>query len=216
MGNSFSTQPTQQEKGLALALVQYDTQKANEAIQHTSSDFVNPNSLVDTLNPGDMIQKKGNFFLQFFYSHFAIYIGNGKIVHVIMPNNRMYGKCVITRAIMVNVFNGELVRKNNHLDNAVGFHIQPRKRIVKRAQERVDESWNYDILFHNCEHFATWCRYGREVSLQSWGIGDLMSRKISLREYVAHSVYSIKEKATTFWSWFKRKTVGIYYSNGNG
>ncbi|CAB3983579.1 Hypothetical predicted protein [Paramuricea clavata] len=214
MGSSFSTNPTPQEHSLSLALVQYDTQKANAAIQHTNSDFVDPHCLVNTLLPGDMIQKKGNFILQWFYSHFAIYIGNGEIVHATIPNNQMYGKCFIARAIMVNEFSSELVRKNNHLDNAVGFQIQPLHHIVQTARGQVGQPWDYNFITHNCEHFTTWCRYGREVSLQSWGIGDLISGKISLGEYVAHSVYSIKEKATTFWSWFKRKTVGIYYSIG--
>jgi hypothetical protein len=103
MGSSFSTTPTPQEQNLSLplALVQYDTQKANAAIQHTNSDFVDPRFLANTLLPGDMIQKKGNFIPQWFYSHFAIFIGNGEIVHV--TNNQMFGNCFIAREIMVDV-----------------------------------------------------------------------------------------------------------------
>ena len=214
MGNSFSTTPTPQEQNLSLplALVQYDTEKANAAIQHTNSDFVDPRFLVNNLVPGDMIQKKGNFIHQWFYSHFAIFIGNGEIVHV--TNNQMFGNCFIAREIMVDVFSGELVRKNNHLDNAFGYHIQPLHHIVTTARAQVGQPWDYNILTHNCEHFATWCRYGRLVSLQSWGIGDLITGNISVHEYVAHSVHSIKEKAYTLWSWVQRKTMGFFYPIG--
>ena len=209
MGN-FLSNPT-------VALVKYDNAKAREAVQHIKSDFVDPRSLVDNLVPGDMIQKKGNFIHQWFYSHFAIYIGKGEIVHVTTPDNKQRGKTVIAREHMEDAFKkGELVRKNNHLDNVRAFRnrIHEPRKIVKAARNRVGESWNYCFFRNNCEHFVTWCRYGRRVSLQSWGIGDVIAGNISLCEFVEHSVYGIIEKATTFWSWLERKTVGCIYSVG--
>jgi hypothetical protein len=213
MGSFLSTQT---EPSRSTALVKYDNAKAREAVQHIKSDFVDPRSLVDNLVPGDMIQKKGNFIHQWFYSHFAIYIGNGEIVHVITPSNKENGKTAISRERMEDAFKGELVRKNNHLDNAPAFRnkIQQPHKIVKAARDRVGEPWDYNFLTYNCEHFATWCRYGREVSLQSWAIGDVISGKISLGEYVDHSIYGIAEKLTTFWSWLKRKTMGFVDSIG--
>ena len=213
MGSFVSTQTAPSR---SRALVKYDDAKGREAVQHIKSDFVDPRSLVNNLVPGDIIQKKGNFILQWFYSHFAIYIGNGEIVHVITPSNKENGKTAIERQRMEVAFSGELVRKNNHLDNAPAFRnrIQESRRIVKAARDRVGESWDYNFLTHNCEHFSTWCRYGREVSLQSWAIGDVISGKISLSEYVDHSIYGIAEKLSTFWSWLKRKTMGFVDSIG--
>ena len=209
MGSSSSKSGGEQAQSKEMVL--YDKQRAKEAIQHTNSDFVDPSVLVDYLRPGDMIQKKGNFILQWFYSHFAIYIGNGEIVHVAIPNSSGQGKTVIRRAKMKEAFRGELVRKNNHLDNAPKFcdKIQQPHKIVKAARDRDGEEWDYKLMTHNCEHFATWCRYGREVSLQSWAVGDLMSGKITFWEYFEHSFYSIKEKITTLISWMKRNVASF-------
>ena len=78
MGSSSSKRIAERPATETNALVLYDKQKAREAVQHIKSDFVDPKVLADCLVPGDMIQKKGNFFLQWFYSHFAIYIGRGE------------------------------------------------------------------------------------------------------------------------------------------
>ena len=211
MGSSHS-KAKQQPSERSRALVLYDNSKAREARQHTNSDFVDPRSLVDHLRPGDMIQKKGNYIEQWFYSHFAVFIGNGQIVHVNKPD----GQCFIFRDNMEDAFCGELVRKNNHLDNDPNFRriIRTPRVIVRAARGRVGERWNYNPFTNNCEHFATWCRYGRSVSLQSFGFMDLSSGKITFSEYIAHSVYRIKEKATTFYSWIKRKTVGFFDAIG--
>lgn len=192
-------------------MVLYDSRKAKEAVEHIRSDFVDPRSLVDSLRPGDMIQVKGKFIYQWFYSHFAIYIGNGEIVHV-QNSETSYRKCDVVRARMVDELRGKLVRKNNHLDNADGFRdkIQSPRQIVKTARDWVGKYWNYNFYTNNCEHFVTTCRYGRPISLQSSGIGDLISGKITGREFVDHSVYSIKEKASTLLGWVKRKARGLW------
>ena len=117
---------------------------------------------------------------------------------------------------MEDAFCDGLVRKNNHLDNAPAFRdrIQQPHKIVKAARDKDGEDWDYNFMTHNCEHFATRCRYGREVSLQSWGFGDLSSGKITFDEFLEHSIYSIKEKATTLWGWMKRKTMGFFDAIG--
>ena len=37
--------------------------------------------------------------------------------------------------------------------------------IVKRALESIGRK-GYNLIWKNCEHFATWCRYGKEISKQ--------------------------------------------------
>ncbi|CAL1535799.1 unnamed protein product, partial [Lymnaea stagnalis] len=39
--------------------------------------------------------------------------------------------------------------------------------IVARAESLVDDTIEYHALYKNCEHFARWCRYGEEISVQS-------------------------------------------------
>lgn len=208
MGSSSSKQ---QGPSRSQALVAYDNKKAREAVEHIRSDFVDPRSLLPHLRPGDMIQVKGNYIYQWFYSHFAIFIGNGEIVHVDSSDNPLR-KCDVVRISMVDAFKGKLVRKNNHLDNADNFRdrIRPPREIVRTARDWVGKNWDYNFYTNNCEHFVTLCRYGRPVSLQSSGIGDLVSRKITFKEFVDHSVYSIKEKAGTLSSWVKRKGRGLW------
>ena len=212
MGNLFSTNEQQRPAAPSResVLMRYDRKKAREAVQHTKSDFVDPRCLVDNLRPGDMIQVKGNFIIQWFYSHFAVFIGKGEIVHVASSNNWIREKTVIVRARMVDEFDGKLVRKNNHLDNSLVS--QPKRQIVLTARSKVGQSWNYNLFTHNCEHFATWCRYGREISLQSFGIGDVVAGRVSFREYVSYSIQSKMEKAETFINWVKRKTLGFICS----
>ena len=210
MGSS-SSKSTSDSRELVL----YDNKKAREAVQHTKSDFVKAKSLVNCLVPGDMIQVKGNSLYQWFYSHFAIFIGNGEVVHVQpRPGYRkgQGGKQVILRETMDKAFgDSKLVRKNNHLDNTPQFNALIRRphEIVLAARRRVGEFWDYNMFSHNCEHFATWCRYGREVSLQSSGFGDVATGKITFMEFIEHSVKSLKEKFVTFTKWVKRKAIGL-------
>lgn len=38
--------------------------------------------------------------------------------------------------------------------------------IVRRAMSEIGRT-DYDLFTNNCEHFATWCRYGIAISLQA-------------------------------------------------
>ncbi|MGC6482910.1 MAG: lecithin retinol acyltransferase family protein [Synechococcus sp.] len=42
---------------------------------------------------------------------------------------------------------------------------------LRRAMSRIGEQ-NYNLLFNNCEHFATWCKTGRHHSAQVTGVVD--------------------------------------------
>lgn len=59
---------------------------------------------------------------------------------------------------------------NNYLDNK--YRPRPTDKIVNLAKKEIDETWKYDLLTSNCEHFATKMRYGRSQSKQVrllWG-----------------------------------------------
>ena len=49
----------------------------------------------------------------------------------------------------------------------------PREEIVERVCRRIGER-SYSLLFHNCEHFATWARYDQTASDQVALITDLV------------------------------------------
>ena len=45
------------------------------------------------------------------------------------------------------------------------FHIYSPGETVVRAVRQIGKS-GYDAVFHNCEHFAIWCKTGRKISTQ--------------------------------------------------
>ena len=49
------------------------------------------------------------------------------------------------------------------------------KIVVQRAESRLGEQ-RYDLLTNNCEHFATWCKTGRQESEQLAGFGLQLDR----------------------------------------
>ena len=150
-------------------IVLHDEERASEAYART--DFVDPRSLVDKLQPGDLVQVKGNHIHRWFFRHFAVYYGNGKIIHVKAKS----GEYKILQDVMVEKFKGRLIRKNNHMDNKRHFHARQPREIAKRARSMIGQSWHYNFFTNNCKHFAALCRYGRKVSLQSNGIADIIA-----------------------------------------
>lgn len=93
------------------------------------------------------------------YSHHGIYVGDGKVVHYA-------GLCRSLRRgpveeISVERFAGghEVSVKVNPLARYVG------PEAVRRARSRLGEN-RYRLLTNNCEHFCTWCLYGKGHSEQ--------------------------------------------------
>lgn len=46
--------------------------------------------------------------------------------------------------------------------------------VLKRAYSRIGEQ-KYNLLFHNCEHFATWCKTGKSYSQQVSDVLPMLS-----------------------------------------
>ena len=82
MGNSSSSASSSSQRDTRCRELQvYDINAAANANRYHKSDFTSASDLMPKLNPGDMVQVKGTYFYQWFYSHFAVYIGNGDIIH---------------------------------------------------------------------------------------------------------------------------------------
>ncbi|XP_046558722.1 phospholipase A and acyltransferase 2-like [Haliotis rubra] len=64
------------------------------------------------------------------------------------------------------------VCQNNSKDEKLKY-FEP-SEIVQRALSKIGKV-GYNILFNNCEHFATWCRYGKEESDQVQGLFDAVA-----------------------------------------
>ncbi|KAK3583606.1 hypothetical protein CHS0354_039428 [Potamilus streckersoni] len=128
------------------------------------------------LEKGDMIQ-----FPRGLYSHWAVYIGNDEVVHLAGDLNATskensnssyifsisgvnFDKASVKIDNFFEVAGNSKARKNNDKDQ----HAEPsdKETIVERALSKRGEI-GYNVLWNNCEYFASWCRYGNGWSEQT-------------------------------------------------
>ncbi|XP_036933082.1 phospholipase A and acyltransferase 4-like [Acanthopagrus latus] len=140
----------------------------------------------ETPEPGDLIK-----ILRGGYQHWAVYVGDGDIVHVTLPpgadvqraaSNTLMSvpteKAMVRREKLKEVVGNNKWRINNSLDKK----YKPRSPdiIVEEALRQVGEMMEYSVTSKNCEHFATNLRYGQAESRQV------------LNTVAAHSVIAAK------------------------
>ncbi|CAG2226069.1 PLA2G16 [Mytilus edulis] len=144
------------------------------------------NSLVlESLEEGDLISIKENIL--FSHNHWAVYADYGKFPHVTpipklenasknqFHNKRRHGSTFIWKNDVSSEFafvklenfwkvvGNSKAKKNNKKDNKrTPFRGED---IVERALSRIGPN-TYNVLWNNCEHFASWCRYDKKRSAQ--------------------------------------------------
>ncbi|KAJ8382702.1 hypothetical protein SKAU_G00034800 [Synaphobranchus kaupii] len=136
----------------------------------------------DSLQRGDLLEVPRTLFI-----HFGIYLGENKVAHMmpdIMPvitNDKcQIQKMVTNKRLLLGVLSknatirvdtvedfayGSKILLNN-MDNTLKMQPLPNEEAAKRAEKLVGVI-PYSLLWNNCEHFATYCRYGSPVSLQT-------------------------------------------------
>ena len=122
--------------------------------------------LVGTLSAGDILE-----FAEFGFSHFGIYIGDdwvggakgsGNLVHL-AKGGFFTGHGEIKHEWLSSL-GGYSVRKNNSLDRFLSPKTS--EEIIRDALSYVGKEGVYSLIQNNCEHFASYCRYGSAVSKQ--------------------------------------------------
>ncbi|KAM4053852.1 lecithin retinol acyltransferase-like [Anomaloglossus baeobatrachus] len=131
---------------------------------------------------GDLLEVPRTLFV-----HFGIYLGSNRVAHLIpdiLP--ALTGKKARVEKVVTNkrLIAGVLakmasVRVDNVHDFAYGsiilindmdrhFKNDPlsNEEVAQRAEKLVGTT-SYSLLWDNCEHFVTYCRYGTAVSLQT-------------------------------------------------
>ncbi|KAM8812732.1 phospholipase A and acyltransferase 4-like [Rhynchonycteris naso] len=123
---------------------------------------------------GDLIE-----FFRKGYSHWAIYVGDGYVVHLTTPSENpgagssssssgsLYvlncpGR--VKRELLTHVADGCSYRVNNHLDSK--YKPRPVNDIINSAKEMIGKEIPYSLVMGNCEHFVTNLRYGKAESRQ--------------------------------------------------
>ena len=86
------------------------------------------------------------------FNHHGIDLGDGTVAHYLEGRE-------ILRSPVSDFSQGEVVSVMDHAD------ASPAGVTLRRAMSRLGEQ-NYNLLFNNCEHFATWCKTGRHRSEQ--------------------------------------------------
>ena len=86
------------------------------------------------------------------FLHHGIDLGDGTVAHYLEGRE-------ILRSALDDFSQGQPVSVVPHAQ------CSPQGVTLRRAMSRIGEQ-NYNLLFNNCEHFATWCKTGRHHSAQ--------------------------------------------------
>lgn len=100
------------------------------------------------------------------FDHYGIYAGNNEVIHF-SEGTVKYGS--------MNDFISDAAIGENYIE-VMEFPEEITKGItlndsLNRAKSKLSQA-EYNLLFSNCEHFATWCRTGQAVSSQAFGGKD--------------------------------------------
>lgn len=87
------------------------------------------------------------------YEHHGIDCGDGTVVHYRKPSN------TVERTAWSVFTQGQPIRRKDYPTAYIPDVV------VQRALSRLGEQ-EYNLLFNNCEHFATWCKTGVNYSQQ--------------------------------------------------
>lgn len=114
--------------------------------------------------PGDLIE-----IFRPFYRHWAIYVGDGYVVHLAPPSeiagagaasimSALTDKAMVKKELLYDVAGRDRYQVNNKHDDK--YSPLPPSKIVQRAEEQVGREVLYKLTSENCEHFVNELRYG--------------------------------------------------------
>uniref|UniRef100_A0A8C1W9G1 Lecithin retinol acyltransferase a n=1 Tax=Cyprinus carpio TaxID=7962 RepID=A0A8C1W9G1_CYPCA len=134
------------------------------------------------LRRGDLLEVQRTLFV-----HYGICLGENRVAHLmpdIMPvltSDKQLIKPVVTnkRLILGCIYRHASIRVDsvedfaygaqilvNDMDKKVKCHALASEEVATRAEKLVGD-FPYSLLWNNCEHFVTYCRYGTAVSQQT-------------------------------------------------
>lgn len=155
-------------------------EKERERHTQTGAAAAPPSPLL--LRRGDLLEVPRTIF-----THYGIYLGEQRVAHLIpdiLPvftsDQKLIGSVITNKRLILGcMYKQATVRVDtledfaygskilvNHMDGKMSggaFHSED----VARRAEKLIGSIPYSLLWNNCEHFVTYCRYGSAVSRQT-------------------------------------------------
>ena len=145
------------------------------------------------LEPGDIVGVSRKMAMKL-YEHYAIYIGDGKVIHYSSDTSDFMGNttvkiapfgqflkdddeyfvlhfdedCEMPHKIQSSTnlnMNDYNVDTGSWIKKSKDYKLYSPEETIRRAYSRLGED-EYSLLFNNCEHFAVWCKTGVSLSYQ--------------------------------------------------
>lgn len=133
------------------------------------------------LSRGDVLEVPRTLFV-----HFGIYLGDDRVAHLVpdilpaLTGQRALTAVTNTRLVLGCMYRSASVRVDSVSDFAYGAPVRVNamdrrlsdartmegEEVARRAERSVGHV-AYSLLWNNCEHFVTSCRYDTPVSLQT-------------------------------------------------
>ncbi len=89
------------------------------------------------------------------YEHHGIDAGDGTVIHY----SKRTAEATVRQTSIEEFAQGCVIQKREYATCRIADSV------VQRARSRIGEQ-KYNLLFNNCEHFATWCKTGVTSSRQ--------------------------------------------------
>jgi len=114
------------------------------------------------------------------YSHWAVYIGDGKVIHVCgQSSNSTSNEAQIVEDTLANVAGNSLVRVNNKEVPALQRNLTALhpKMVVENAKKRLQQMVSHNVMSVIAEQFVTSCKYGSGWSDQANTIASVLRKR---------------------------------------
>ena len=123
------------------------------------------------LKLGDIVFcQRGNILFGDTYQHYGVYAGFHKIIHYIKGDSLFDGR--IAETSIEEFCDGDtlyIAEEDTLLsifqEAGVAASFYGPRKTVQRARSEIGKG-GYNLLTHNCEHFAIWCKTGLNESSQ--------------------------------------------------
>lgn len=152
------------------------------------------------LKLGDIVFcQRGNILFGDKYQHYGVYAGYHKIIHYIKGDSLFDGR--IAETSIEEFCDGDTlyIAEDDSLlsifqDSDVTASFYGPRETVQRARSKIGKG-GYNLLTHNCEHFAIWCKTGlnesSQLSIEGMAARFLRS-KLGLLRYLADDIWRVE------------------------